>query len=635
MSRALHSTGVTDARRRFFTAGEQPSGLVPNVILSSWRRCAALGLAAGERPRVEPMSAIALHELHDRHEALRRICRPELEALHADAHATGAIAILTGPDGLVLDAIGHADFLDKAARLSLRPGVPWREDATGTNAIGTALVEKRPVEVRGGEHYFEPHRILSCSAAPILGPHGELAGVLDLSGEASVHHVHALGMVRFAVDQIEHRLFEQACAGREIVRVHRDAALLGTAREGLLVFEGHRLVAANRHALELVGIGWDELGRRRYDELFASALPAAGRVGRLRDHVGTMLHARRDGATTHRAFLSGAPAPRIKPARTPRPFFDASAQAELDRAVRLVDADIPILLHGETGSGKDVFAREIHRRCQRAGAPFVAVNCAALPESLIEAELFGYVHGAFTGARREGAAGLLREANGGVLFLDEIGDMPLALQSRLLRVLQEREVTPLGGGRAIAVDFALIAASHRDLGEAIATQAFRADLYYRIAQNTLRLTPLRERPDRKALIVALWRSLGADAASMRLRDDALAVLAEHTWPGNFRELVGVLRTLIALGEPRSAMGADALPDSVRAGGRARTNVAERAADADARAPSSSGSRDVASLDSLQRQAMRDALAACDGNTSEAARRLGVSRSTLYRRLRSK
>jgi transcriptional regulator of acetoin/glycerol metabolism len=622
MSRYSASPGLSAARRRFFAAGERPAGLVSNVILASWQRCAALGLAAGARPDVEPLPAAALHELHDRHEVLRRVCRPELVSLHIDARATGAIAILTGPDGLVLDAVGSADFLDKAARVSLRPGVPWREDATGTNAIGTALVEKRPVEVRGGEHYFEPHRILSCSAAPILDPYGRLAGVLDLSGEASVHHVHALGMVQFAVDQIEHRLFEQVCRGREVVRIQRDAALLGTAREGLLVFEGHRLVAANRHALEMLGLGWDELGRRRYDEIFAGALPAAGRSSMLRDHLGASLHARRDGGAAQVTVARDAKA-RVTPARAPRPIFDDTAALQLERAVRLLDADIPILLHGETGSGKDVFARELHRRSQRANAPFVAVNCAALPESLIEAELFGYVHGAFTGARREGAPGLLREANGGVLFLDEIGDMPLALQSRLLRVLQEREVTPLGGGRAVPVDFALVAASHRDLASAIQAGEFRPDLYFRIAQNTLRIAPLRERSDLAALIAAIWSSLGATSAGMRLGADALDRLAGHTWPGNFRELVGVLRTLIALAEPQATLGADALPESLRPG---------VALPASATAPANG---DVAPLDSMQLDAMRRALVACGGNTSEAARRLGVSRSTLYRHLRSR
>jgi len=616
MSRLSSNAGLLAARQRFFSTGERPTGLVSKVILESWQRCAALGLPARLRPEVEPLAASALHEVLDRHESLRRLCRNELEALHASARAAGAIAILTAPDGLVLDAVGDAAFLDKAARVSLRPGVPWREDATGTNAIGTALVERRAVEVRGGEHYFEPYRILSCSAAPILDPFGRLAGVLDLSGEASVHHVHALGLVQLAVDQIEHRLFDDVCAERELIRLHSDPSLLGTPREGVLMFEGHRLVAANRYALALLGLDWNELGRRRYDELFSGAMPKTSATSGLRDHFGNVLHARRQ---PRRSSVAPTPARNRPVPRIAKPVLDAALEAQLARAVRLVDADIPVLLQGETGTGKEVFARTLHQRCARAAAAFVAINCAALPESLIESELFGYAPGAFTGARREGSPGLLREADGGVLFLDEIGDMPLALQSRLLRVLQEREIAPLGGGRATPIDFAVIAASHRDLRAAVAAGEFRADLYYRVAQSQVRLAPLREQADLRPLIVQVWASMGAAGTGLRLGDSAIAALAAYAWPGNFRQLVAVLREVIALAEPGRTIGRESLPELDDATYDASSTIVVAGA--------------VAPLDTVERKAMRDALAATGGNTSEAARRLGVSRSTLYRRLR--
>jgi transcriptional regulator of acetoin/glycerol metabolism len=608
------------ARARFFAEGERPTGLVSKVILESWQRCAALGLAARLRPEVEPLGASALHELHDRHESLRRLCRPELEALHASARAAGAIAVLTGPDGLVLDAIGDAAFLDKAARVSLRPGVPWREDATGTNAIGTALVERRAVEVRGGEHYFEPYRILSCSAAPILDPFGRLAGVLDLSGEAGVHHVHALGMVQLVVDQIEHRLFEDMCADRELIRLHNDADLLGTPREGVLMFEGHRLVAANRYALALLGLDWAELGRRRYDELFSGAMPRSSAITHLRDHSGNLLHARRPPQKIRPTPTSN----RRASSRTTKPVVNAALEAQIMRAVRLLDADIPVLLQGETGTGKEVFARLLHQRCARAAAPFVAINCAALPEGLIESELFGYAPGAFTGARKEGSPGLLREADGGVLFLDEIGDMPLSLQSRLLRVLQEREITALGGARASAVDFALIAASHRDLRAAVEAQAFRADLFYRIAQSHVTLPPLRLQADLRGIIVQLWISLGAEGAGLKLDEAATNALVACSWPGNFRQLTAVLREIIALAEPGTTIGRHDLPDLGGAPEPAGPGIAPAHV---------TGAAPAMSLDAIECDAMRSALAAAGGNTSAAARRLGVSRSTLYRRLR--
>ncbi|HUD42274.1 MAG TPA: sigma-54-dependent Fis family transcriptional regulator [Dokdonella sp.] len=620
MKRPASAGTLETARRRFFDAGLLPHGLVPELILQSWRRCRDHGLSADERLHVEPAAGAALGEFKERHERLQQLCRPEVEALYADARATGSIVVLTAPDGVILDALGHADFLDKAARVALRPGVPWSETAIGTNAIGTALVERRAVEVRGGEHYFRPHRMLSCSAAPILDPTGQLAGVLDLSGEASVHHTHALGMVRFAVEQIEHRLFMHSFAGGHVVRLHAVPGLIGTPREGLLAFDGDRIVGANRHALALTGLSWDELGRRRYAELFASPMPRGEEPVELRSQAGTTLHAcLRSGGSRTRATMAAAPHGTAAPAavRTPpAPLFDAEQSRVLELALRLLDADLPFALIGETGTGKEVFAREIHRRSRRGDGRLVAINCAAFPEGLIEAELFGYVGGAFTGARREGAPGLLREADGGVLFLDEIGDMPLALQSRFLRVLQERSVSPLGGGPAVPVDFAIICATHRDLQSEVEAGRFRADLYFRIAQHVLRLRPVRELDDRAGLIRRLWRELGGEAAGIAIGDAALDVLCAAPWPGNYRQLTGTLRALRILA-PAAVIEPEHLPAELRR-----------------LPPQPPASPDAhADLHALTEAAMRHALDACGGNVSAAARRLGVSRSTLYRRVR--
>jgi transcriptional regulator of acetoin/glycerol metabolism len=617
MRAVASSDNVRSARRRFFEAGQAPRGLVSATILESWQRCRASGLGAERALDIGPLEQAAFAALRQQYEDLRRLCRPEMEALYTDAKATGSMVILTAPSGLVLDAMGHAEFLDKAARVALRPGVSWDETQSGTNAIGTALHEHRDVEVRGAEHYFGAHQMLSCSASPIFDGRGRIVGVLDLSGEARVHHVHALGMVRFAVDQIERRLLERELAGREVIRLHADAALLDTHREGVLVFEDHRLVAANRYALDMLGADWSEIGRCRYDALFDSARPSGSRVQPLRALSGVEFQAR--GDLVRSPLMKPQRARAALPARELAPIFDASLDAELQRGTRLLEADIPILLQGETGTGKEVAARELHRRSNRGGGPFVAVNCAALPESLIEAELFGYRAGAFTGARREGAPGLLRDADGGVLFLDEIGDMPLVLQSRLLRVLQERQVAPLGGGRAVAVDFVVIAATHRDLDAEVAAGRFRADLYYRIAQSRLHLRALREMDSRRPLILQLWRALGGEAADMKLDALALARLAACDWPGNMRQLLGVLRALMALGEPGCAIGLDDLPVEVREA------PFRTAAAADPAPPPES-------LHALEHDAMRAALQACAGNVSKAARRLGVSRSTLYRRL---
>lgn len=602
---------VLTARRHFIDGGVPPADMVPAPILRSWERCATLGLEMRSRPRIEPLTAQDMRSLHERCEALRRICRPEIEALHADAQATDSIVILTDADGLVIDTVGSADFAEQAARVALRPGVPWREDATGTNAIGTALIERRPIAVHGAEHFFEMHRILSCAAMPILDPHGRLVGALDLSGHAAGDHRHALGLVRLAVDQIEHRLFEHGFEDHEVIRIHRDPALLGTAREGILAFAGRRLVAANRTGLEQLGLDWQALGVRRFEDIFETGFARQASAGILRTQTGTLLRGERRLAPSAAVTVS-RPRPAPSP-RTPAPVFDAATRTSLDRVVRLLDAQIPVLLQGETGSGKELFARAVHAAGARAAAPFVAVNCAALPEGLIEAELFGYEEGAFTGARRRGAKGLLREADGGVLFLDEIGDMPLPLQARLLRVLQDRAVTPLGGGAAVPVDFALICATHRTLPQLVDQGGFRQDLYFRIAQYTVELPPLRQLPDRAGIVRGLWRELGGPEAGVALTPDCEARLAGHDWPGNFRQLTGTLRALLALAEPGRPVDVDALPPDVRR-------------------PAASAPMTADDLDAITLSAMRAALEASGGNVSRAARRLGIHRSTLYRRL---
>ncbi|HET7065927.1 MAG TPA: sigma-54-dependent Fis family transcriptional regulator [Rudaea sp.] len=627
----LTSDRVQTARRRFFDEGAAPHGLVPETILRSWQRCAGLGLSQSAKPGVAPLAAPAFREMCEKYEDLRRVCLPEVKALYADARATGSIVILTAPDGMILEALGSADFLDKAARVALCPGVPWSERMTGTNAIGTAMIEGRAVEVRGAEHFFAPHRVLSCSAVPIIDPFGKIAGVMDLSGEATVHHVHALGMVRMVVDQIEHRLFEREFPGCQVVRFQRDAGLLGTVHEGIVVFDGERLVAANRHGLALLGLERGDIGRREFEELFDGCSGDIDRSASLRDARGKPLVFRRDfqprvqgvGAATRPATRNPGNSATIGP------VFDASLEFELERARRVLAAGMPVLLQGETGTGKEVFARELHRRFARPEAPFIPVNCAGLPESLIESELFGYEEGAFTGARRHGSRGLLRAAEGGVLFLDEIGDMPLALQARLLRTLQEREVTPLGGSRPIKIDVAVVSATHCNLEDAVARGEFRSDLYFRISHYAVQLPSLREHADRAGLIRSIWRGCAAETG-ITLADGVLPALAAYEWPGNLRQLTGMLRTLIALAGPNGFIGMQDLPPAIRQRQQALST-------ADASAPSkSSASTTVAhsstTLAGITDQAIRAAIEAAKGNVAAAARALGVSRSTLYRHM---
>lgn len=303
----------------------------------------------------------------------------------------------------------------------------------------------------------------------------------------------------------------------------------------------------------------------------------------------------------------------------PSPALDALAGGDprLARNLRMarqgLGNGLPVLLLGETGTGKEVVARALHHASRRADKPFVAVNCAAIPEGLIESELFGYREGAFTGSRRGGMVGRLMQAHGGTLFLDEIGDMPLALQARLLRVLQERRVAPLGAADEQEIDVALICATHRDLKRLVHEQHFREDLYYRVNGVSLRLPALRERDDLAAIIDGLLDKAGAKGVGL---DPALTALLEgFDWPGNIRQLEMVVRTALAMredGEPLLTLEhlTDCLLDELAGG------------------TSPSGS-----LKDNELELISGALARHQGNVSAAAEALGISRATLYRKLK--
>jgi transcriptional regulator of acetoin/glycerol metabolism len=337
-------------------------------------------------------------------------------------------------------------------------------------------------------------------------------------------------------------------------------------------------------------------------------------------------------------------------------LLDASLARQVEIGRRVIARHTPVLLCGETGSGKEVFARAVHDGSPRAGGAFVAVNCASIPDSLIESELFGYRAGAFTGAQRSGRRGKIAQADGGTLFLDEIGDMPLELQARLLRVLEERQVTPLGSEEVITVDFQLLSASHRNLLELVEQGRFREDLYYRLAGVELRLPPLRERSDRAELIRSLLVAEGG--AESQLTPQAQERLMAYPWPGNVRQLRHVLRSACALsdGEPiglehlpaalqnasagtsaRAAVASLSTPTALADGGETRrgTEAAPNLPfldDGDADEDLQEALRKLNPIQANERKLLLKMLEQHRWNVSSVAKAFDVSRNTLYRRL---
>lgn len=614
------------------------------MISTSHRRSEQYGLHPDSRPDFSPLCRAELSSLLEGNRLLYNHALPVMETLYQQIVNTHHMVLLTDAQGVIVHALGDADFLEKANRVALTPGVTWSEASKGTNAIGTTIAEQAPATVHADQHYLAANHFLTCSAAPILDHRGQVVGVLDVSGDRRSFHQHTMALVRMSALMVENQLFSAAFEDAITLHFHARSEFIGTLMEGIASFTpGGRFLAANRAAQFQLGLSTNALQAHSFSSLFdlpVSALydhyrAAAPGLLDLCMHNGVRVRGRAELRLARGAHLLSTEAPST-PRRQARPVpkhssrlgqldtGDPTLARALDKVAKVLGREVPILITGETGTGKELLARAIHADSPRAGAPFVAVNCAAIPEALIESELFGYEEGAFTGARRKGAAGRIQQAHGGTLFLDEIGDMPMPLQARLLRVLQERVVTPLGGGRSVPVDLQLVCATNQDLRRRIAAGLFREDLYYRLNGLVVKLPPLRERTDFETVAHQLLAA-EAKCTDYRIADEVMRLFRRHRWPGNLRQLASVLRTAAIMAGNEPEIGVEHLPDDFID----ELDMADGTSPDFVVAPAGAAG---AKLGEVEKAAMLQALAANDGNVAATARALGVSRNTIYRRL---
>lgn len=572
-----------------------------NPLLSdSWFRSQLYGL----QPTTDDFPRLRSGELADllaSHSGLQQLTQPVVGALSRKVADLQSVVILSDASGLVLQTFGNMHAMQKAQSFALAPGNLWSESGRGTNAIGTALAIDDSCEIDGRQHFLTSNQDLYCAAIPIQSPDGQIAGVLDISGPAHFPHPHTLGWVKEAAKQIEYLWVKQSLHPQQwLMSLHSQPQKLDSVEELLLVFSDNVLTAGNRLAMRELGLGSEQLGHITFQQLFPLLTQTAVSVP-------LPLTVRRQGyyyrlrAPTRSAVAVSAPPAVDLPFAGPR---------EGEKMVRLLNAGIALCIEGETGCGKEYVSRTLHQHSRWRSGKFVAINCAAIPESLIESELFGYQPGAFTGASKNGYIGKIREADGGVLFLDEIGDMPMLLQTRLLRVLQEKEITPLGASQSTPVNFAVICATHRNLAQRVADGEFREDLFYRLREFALAIPPLRGWPALPAFIQRLWQALGAGQRRVQLSPELLDNLARQPWPGNVRQLQSLMKVLLALADDGARLEVDDLPAEYRA------------------APAPAAPRGLQQHDS---QLIADTLTTYNGNVSKAAQALGVARSTLYRR----
>lgn len=638
----------------------------PNRITRSWIRCLSdykLDPASSHDPEV--VSTVNLQERQDKLVDLQAVAKVEMANLYQQLAGSGYAIILTDRDGVLLNYFGDPAFTHAASKTGLMPGAIWSERAQGTNGMGTCLFERRPVTVHQDEHYLSRNIGLSCAAAPIFDHEGELVGVLDASGESHLAQQHTLALVSMSVQMIENRVFLQRFRHEYIMRFHNRPEFIGTLSEGAIALSvTGKVLAVTRSALFQLGLSDrnDVVGcdiTALFNMTFCGLIDSSARKG---FHPVPVFETRNGarlfavmvqpvsssliagsvvgGGTMPPASLAAATSIVLRNTSSldALQLGDPRMASNIATAKRVLDRNVAILLQGETGTGKERFARAIHQSSSHAARPFVAINCASIPEALIESELFGYRSGAFTGASKDGQRGKLLQANGGTLFLDEIGDMPLALQARLLRVLEEREVTALGSETSVKLDIHLISATHCDLQRKMCAGEFREDLYYRLQGVTITLPPLRERADRRALICQLAAEESDADSPVNLDSRLLDLLEQQRWPGNVRQLRQLLRTMIALRASNCLTPADLPPDYSASAALVLPATPPALAGLDAPSAMPGPSSDVETpsalnpLESAERSVLLRELERHEWNLSSVARELGISRNTLYRKL---
>ena len=612
------------------------------IIRDSWSRCRDFGLSHQSPPSFGQLPVDQVNQLLERHQALVRTTHQQVLPFYENILSnSNCLILLADNQGQLLKSWGTQRFVEPSCNQGFLAGASWVERGTGTNAIGTALACEQAVHIEHNEHFLKANRFMTGSAAPIFDAARRMIAVLDVSSDSFLPPSHTLGMVKMMSQSVENRLIlDQFQDTHFQLTFNTGLNNLDSQWAGLLILdENGSIVSANRRAdtllsgslsgarlsgMSLMGKNIEQifttLARQLFDQTESQpfALQAAGHN---RFH-GLLRRPQRKPARIHGLPPRKADSSQDPVALNGISLGDAQVEKAVLQAERLLEKNIALLIHGETGVGKEVFVKALHNASSRSGRPLIAVNCAAIPAELVESELFGYEKGAFTGAHHKGSIGLIRKADKGTLFLDEIGDMPLPVQARLLRVLQERCVQPLGSSELHPVDVRLISATNRNLRDEVQAGHFRQDLYYRINGLNLELPALRQRTDKAALVQRIWEQHREAQQKLGFASEVLELFDRHPWPGNLRQLSNVIQVALALAGD-DMISPEHLPD-------------------DFFADLQMESEDVQAVAAFSRKGavqpgedLNEMLQAVGGNISQLAKRLGVSRNTLYKRLRER
>ncbi|HIF6001493.1 TPA: sigma-54-dependent Fis family transcriptional regulator [Vibrio parahaemolyticus] len=571
-----------------------------NWLSTSWIRSEQAGLKQRRRPediRVTPATLQdRRHQLNFLLETVTQFALPLFNQLFA--HSDSRL-ILTDADGVIIGSWGQPKFREKLTEIALSSGACWQEKVKGTNAIGTAIIEAKPVSVIGDQHFIQHHRFISCSANPIFDHLGHLIGVLDITSEQKKHDFSTQVLVQNMVQQVENQLLNLIPQGHIRVDLACEKGLLNSGWQGIIIAnEDGQILAHNQVASQL--------------------LAQQNVIGQSLEHILSIQSADHPFVFKTKPLTDKKVKSRSVTASNDLHYGDSTVEHCWQQANRVIDKDISLLILGETGVGKNELVKALHKNSQRKTGPLVSVNCGALPKDLVESELFGYVAGAFTGANSKGYQGKIRQAHKGILFLDEIADLPLDAQSRLLHVLQDKTVLPVGSNQSVQVDTQIIAATHKDLDSLVSEGLFRQDLYYRLNGLIIELPRFEERDDKQQLIENIHRRHAE--SKQQLCPHLLSLMLSYSWPGNLRELDSLIKVSALMAQGEETLELAHVP----------THLSKKLSQVQ---DVTTAAEPTLKLRATVEDKLLKTYQANQGNISKTSRMLGVSRNTIYRKLK--
>lgn len=615
-----------DTWKRFVKEGVLDSARINKRILESWYRCKMENVDPYLNKGLHLLAKEDLEKKRVKNALLLEAATPYIERLEQSVKDSGMMSLLVDPDGYVLSLTGNENTLLEASRINFIEGARWTEKEVGTNAIGTALQTKEPVNINGAEHYSVASHRWSCSATPIFQENGQLIGVIDISCPVENSHPSMLGIVSsiaYAIEKdIRSRFYQN------------EQSLIQNATELAESYQQHFLVVCNN---EQIIIAVSKPLREKYSKIIGQNLQDLLFSGYRIDREIAFPSNQDNFFSARCIFLSPSndfsPKPIFFSADLSNSFVfkgecgtSESFHSMIHKVKLVAPTDATVFISGETGTGKELIAHAVHDNSPRRGGPFISINCGAIPKDLMESELFGYSEGAFTGAKRQGYKGKFEQAQNGTIFLDEIGEIPLQMQVALLRVLQERKITPIGGTKEIPLDVRIITATHRNIPELVQEGAFREDLYYRLNVYPIHVPSLRER---KEDIPHLVRFIcQKNNWHLPITEDFIQTLQEYDWSGNIRELANVLeraQIICSNSQLEQAVTPHPLENLKIIYPSVNNTIAQENCE--------NNEKKLKGRERIQRDLMLEALKRTKGNVTAAAKLLEIPRSTFYKRLK--